>query len=42
MESESETDMEGKAMRDAGSGASGSSGAEWSGVRADEWEVMAN
>ena len=37
-ESESETDREREATRDADSSASGSSGAEWSGAIADEWE----
>ena len=38
-ESESEADEEGGATRDADSRASGSSGAEWSGAIADEWEA---
>ena len=38
-ESESETDREGEAPRDKDSWASGSSGAEWSGASADEWEA---
>ena len=41
-ESKLETDMEGEATRDAEIRASGSSGAEWRGVGADEWEVSAN
>ena len=39
LESELGTDMEGGEMRDTESRASGSSGAEWSGASADEWEV---
>ena len=38
--SESETDMEGEEARDTESRASVSSGAEWSGASADEWEVQ--
>ena len=38
-DSESETDMEGEATRDAESRTIGLSGAEWSGASADEWEV---
>ena len=38
-ESESEADGEGEATRDADSRASGSSGVEWSGASADEWEA---
>ena len=41
-ESEPETDTEGEATRVSDSGASGSSGVEWSGASADEWEVNAN
>ena len=41
-ESEPDTDMEGEETRYSGSGASGSSGAEWSGASVDQWEVNSN
>ena len=41
-ESEPETDLEGEETRDSDCGASGSSGAEWSGESVDQWEVNAN
>ena len=38
-ESELETDMEEEEARNSDSGASGSSGEEWSGSSVDQWEV---
>ena len=38
-ESESEADTEEEETQSAGSGGNGSSGAEWSGVSFDQWEV---
>ena len=42
MESDPETDMEEEETRESESGASGSSGAEWSGASVDQWEVNEN